>query len=84
MMCRMDTTYIKQCASETCCNDADTRVALICRSCWNEAIRVASTGPLVSVAQLGDGVGDVPDVWSSDPDRTTRQFVASVPPGGQR
>jgi hypothetical protein len=26
----------------------------------------------------------VPDPWSNDPDRTTRQFVASVPPGGQR
>jgi hypothetical protein len=25
-----------------------------------------------------------PRSWSNDPDRTTRQFVASVPPGGQR
>jgi hypothetical protein len=24
------------------------------------------------------------DPWSNDPDRTTRQFMASVPPGGQR
>jgi hypothetical protein len=24
------------------------------------------------------------DPWANDPDRTTRQFVASVPPGGQR
>jgi hypothetical protein len=36
----------KPCATNGCPNTADTRVALICAACWNEAIERATNGPL--------------------------------------
>jgi hypothetical protein len=40
-------SYHQQCATVGCANEADTRIALICRDCWNAAIEQASRGPLV-------------------------------------
>jgi hypothetical protein len=84
MIRRMDTT-----AQITITESAGIFRANVIRPCghtfrspsgWNSATAAKRHGRNLAACACGT----CRDLWSNDPNRTTLQFVAFVPPGGQR
>jgi hypothetical protein len=70
-------SYHQSCATAGCANEADTRIALICRDCWNAAIHQASQGPLRPTV---DGVL-MPDDMIDRPRIDQESYAAEVKRG---